>query len=169
MQMNFTDVPEPILQKIIPFADIAKTRSGLENKSLVFTNGCFDILHPGHLSYLYKARTLGDFLWIGLNSDLSVKRLKGESRPIHSEMHRAIMLSGLGFVDAVTVFSEDNPIQLLTRVRPSIHVKGGDYKKEDLIEYGTVLSFGGRVEILPFLQGHSTTGIIQSIHQKLGS
>lgn len=156
-------IPEYFLSKLIPRKAISEKKKEIGTKTIVFTNGCFDILHPGHVVYLQNARELGDFLWIGLNSDLSVKRLKGESRPINNEEHRSILLASLGFVDAVTIFEEDTPITLIEEICPHIHVKGGDYKKEDLLEYETVVRNGGRVEILSFLEGHSTTSIIQKI------
>ena len=156
-------IPEFFLSKIVERKLISNKKKELISKTIVFTNGCFDILHLGHVIYLYEARSLGDFLWVGLNSDLSVQRLKGSSRPINNQIHRAILLASLSFIDAVTIFEEENPISLIQEICPNIHVKGGDYKKEDLIEYETVVACGGRVEILPFVEGHSTTQIIQKI------
>ena len=136
-------------------------------KTVVFTNGCFDILHIGHVRYLQDARALGDILVVGLNSDDSVKRLKGPERPVVSELERAEILAALECVDYLSIFPEDTPIELLEVVRPSIHVKGGDYKVEDLAEAPTVIKHGGRVEIVTFTstetQGQSTSNIIGRI------
>ena len=130
-----------------------------EVHTVVFTNGCFDILHSGHLSYLRDAARLGDHLIVGLNSDASVKRLKGVARPINSESSRAELMGALGFVDGVVVFEEDTPAELLSALRPNILVKGGDYKPEDVIGREYV----DKVMILPFKNGYSTTGIIEKI------
>lgn len=152
-----------ILKKVIIYEQVIPFKDSLIGKKIVFTNGCFDILHVGHISYLSQARSLGDFLWVGLNSDSSVKKLKGESRPINSQEDRAIMLSSLSFVDAVTIFTQDTPIELISMIKPDIHVKGGDYSPEKLPEYPIVKQYGGKVEILPFVPNKSTTGIIQKI------
>ena len=130
-----------------------------EGHTVVFTNGCFDILHSGHLSYLRDAARLGDHLIVGLNSDASVKRLKGVARPINSESSSAELMGALGFVDGVVVFEEDTPAELLSALRPNILVKGGDYKPEDVIGREYV----DKVMILPFKNGYSTTGIIEKI------
>ncbi len=135
-------------------------------KKLVFTNGCFDILHPGHVIYLYKASQLGDLLVVGLNSDASVRRLKGSSRPLHSWEDRAIILASLGCVDFVLYFDEDTPEKSIESLCPQIHCKGGDYKPEDLPETQLVQKLGGEVRILPFLTGHSTTQLINRIHSE---
>ncbi len=134
-----------------------------QNKRVVFTNGCFDILHVGHLTYLNEAKRQGDILVVGVNSDSSVKRLKGESRPINSEMDRAELLCGLKAVDYTVLFEEDTPCELLEELKPSIHVKGGDYKKEDLPETEIVERNGGEVRILGFVEGKSTTNIVNKI------
>lgn len=134
-----------------------------QNKKVVFTNGCFDILHVGHLRYLNEAKKQGDVLIIGVNSDASVKRLKGESRPINNQFDRAEMLSGLKAVDYTVIFEEDTPEELIAILKPSIHVKGGDYKKEDLPETKIVESYGGEVRILSFVEGKSTTNIVKKI------
>ena len=154
---------EKIQKKIIPFQNRKQFKNTITDKPIVFTNGCFDILHLGHLTYLSKARELGNFLWIGVNSDLSVKRLKGESRPVNSEEDRAILLASLLFVDAITIFSDDTPITLLELIQPDIHVKGGDYIAEKMPEYKTVTAYGGIVKILPFVEGKSSTSIINKI------
>lgn len=134
-----------------------------QNKKVVFTNGCFDILHVGHLRYLNEAKKQGDVLIIGVNSDASVKRLKGESRPINNQFDRAEILSGLKAVDYTVIFEEDTPEELIATLKPSIHVKGGDYKKEDLPETKIVESYGGEVRILSFVEGKSTTNIVKKI------
>lgn len=135
-----------------------------QGKKVVFTNGCFDILHVGHLRYMEEAKRQGDILIVGVNSDSSVRRLKGETRPINSEMDRAEMLSGLKAVDFTIIFQEDTPMELIDELKPSIHVKGGDYKKEDLPETVIVEKNGGEVRILSFTQGKSTTNIINRIN-----
>jgi rfaE bifunctional protein nucleotidyltransferase chain/domain len=158
-------VPDRIQSKIIERKNISSYKREHVIRPLVFTNGCFDLLHPGHISYLMKARELGNFLWIGLNTDESVRKLKGQKRPVNSELTRSILLASLFFVDAVTIFDEDTPIHLLEEIHPDIHIKGGDYNKEDLPEYNTVIEYGGRVEILPFIEGESTTGLIKKIKE----
>ncbi|EMJ67028.1 D-glycero-beta-D-manno-heptose 1-phosphate adenylyltransferase [Leptospira sp. P2653] len=150
--------------RIVPWENVAIFANRIrENQRIVFTNGCFDLVHRGHITYLSQARELGDFLWIGLNSDSSVKRLKGEQRPVVPEDDRAILLSNLRFVDAVTIFSQDTPLELIRLIKPAIHVKGGDYKVEDLPETSIVREFGGKVEILPFVPGKSTSLLIEKI------
>lgn len=156
-------LPQTIQNKLIKRADTSLYRSEIRNKKIVFTNGCFDLLHCGHIQYLEKARSLGDFLWIGLNSDESVRQLKGKTRPIITEMERAIMLSAFYFVDAITIFAEQTPIELIHELQPDIHVKGGDYIAENLPEYSIVVENGGEVKILPFLAGHSTSSIVEKI------
>ncbi len=156
-----------IQKKIILTPEIELTRKTFHQKKIIFTNGCFDILHLGHLTYLYEAKQLGDILWIGLNSDQSVKKLKGENRPINFETDRAIMLASLFFVDYVSIFSEETPLNLISKIKPNIHVKGGDYNKEKLPEYQLVKSFGGEVIILPFVEGKSTTKLIEKINSKI--
>lgn len=135
-----------------------------QGKKVVFTNGCFDILHVGHLRYLEEAKRQGDILVIGVNSDASVRRLKGETRPINSEIDRAEILSGLKAVDFTVIFQEDTPMELIEELKPSIHVKGGDYKKEDLPETKIVEKHGGEVRILSFVEGKSTTNIVNKIN-----
>ena len=132
-------------------------------KKVVFTNGVFDILHIGHLTYLEEAKALGDILVVGVNSDSSVKVNKGDKRPINNEVHRAQMLLGTKFVDFTVIFDEKTPENLLSKLKPSIHVKGGDYKKEDLPETKVVEANGGEVKILSFVDNISTTEIINKI------
>ncbi|MBN2645367.1 MAG: bifunctional D-glycero-beta-D-manno-heptose-7-phosphate kinase/D-glycero-beta-D-manno-heptose 1-phosphate adenylyltransferase HldE [Desulfuromonadaceae bacterium] len=134
-------------------------------KKIVFTNGCFDLLHAGHVSYLQKARDLGDVLVLGLNSDDSVRRLKGETRPLVSQQDRATVLAALGCVDYVVIFDEDTPLQLIETLRPDILVKGADYRPETVVGREQVESWGGRVELIEFVEGRSTTGLIQKMLQ----
>lgn len=140
----------------------------LQGKKVVFTNGCFDILHVGHLRYLNEAKKQGDVLIVGVNSDTSVRQLKGEGRPINNEIDRAEMLSGLKAVDFTVIFEELTPIETLDKLKPSIHVKGGDYDKDKLPETSTVEKHGGEVRILSFVEGKSTTNIVNKIQFKDG-
>ena len=128
---------------------------------VVFTNGCFDILHAGHVRYLAAARALGDVLILGLNSDASVRRLKGEMRPVNSEADRAEVVGALASVDYVVIFGEDTAEELIARVRPAVYAKGGDYTRETLPEARIVESYGGEVAFIPLVEGKSTTGIIE--------
>lgn len=137
--------------------------AGLE---IVFTNGCFDILHRGHIDYLEKARALGDRLVIAVNSDASTRRLKGENRPINAEDDRAFLLASLSCVDLVTIFEEDTPLELITLVTPDILVKGGDYTPDQVVGREVVESCGGRVAIIPFRVGFSTTLIEEKIRSQ---
>ncbi|MGD9520146.1 MAG: D-glycero-beta-D-manno-heptose 1-phosphate adenylyltransferase [Armatimonadota bacterium] len=137
-----------------------------QGKTLVFTNGCFDLLHIGHIRYLYDASRLGDVLIVGINSDESVTRLKGPSRPMIPEAERAEMLAALSCVDYVSIFSEDTPDELIKLIRPNVHVKGGDYRPEDLPEAPLVKSLGGRVVIAPLVNGRSTTITITHILER---
>jgi D-beta-D-heptose 7-phosphate kinase / D-beta-D-heptose 1-phosphate adenosyltransferase len=130
---------------------------------VVFTNGCFDILHRGHVAYLHQARALGDRLIVGLNTDASVMRLKGEGRPVVGELDRAFVLAGLAAVDGVTLFDEDTPAALIDALVPDVLVKGGDYAPENVVGREAVQQAGGRVVIIPFVAGQSTTGILHSI------
>ena len=127
---------------------------------IVFTNGCFDLLHRGHVEYLSKAADMGDVLVVGLNTDASVRRLKGPTRPINKEDDRALLLSALSFVDAVVLFGEDTPYELIREIRPDVLVKGADYRREEIVGYDIVTSYGGRVETIPFVDGYSTTKLI---------
>jgi D-beta-D-heptose 7-phosphate kinase / D-beta-D-heptose 1-phosphate adenosyltransferase len=130
---------------------------------LVFTNGCFDILHRGHVEYLFAARDLGDALVVGVNTDASVRRLKGEGRPVVSLEDRLFVLAGLACVDAVTPFGEDTPRELIAALLPDVLVKGGDYQSDAVVGGQEVRAAGGEVRILPFVGGRSTTGIIQKL------
>ena len=130
---------------------------------IVFTNGCFDILHRGHVEYLSKAADMGDVLVVGLNTDASVKRLKGEGRPVNNEEARALVLASLSFVDAVVLFDEETPYELIKVVRPDVLVKGADYKPEEIVGYDIVTFYGGKVETVPLVEGYSTTSIISNL------
>lgn len=141
----------------------ARARLRAEGRKLVFTNGCFDILHVGHVRYLSEARRLGDALLVAINSDASVRALKGEGRPILSESERAEILAALSSVDFVTVFDEESPRALISEVLPDVLVKGGDYKLDEIHGREEVERAGGRVLSLPFVEGASTTGIIDRI------
>jgi D-beta-D-heptose 7-phosphate kinase/D-beta-D-heptose 1-phosphate adenosyltransferase len=132
-------------------------------KKIVFTNGCFDVIHAGHVRYLRKARSLGDLLVIGMNSDRSVRRLKGPGRPLIREADRAELLAALEMVDYVTVFGEDTPAALIGEIEPDVLVKGGDYRVDEVVGRETVDASGGRVVIVPLVRGRSTTGLIKKI------
>lgn len=132
-------------------------------KKIVFTNGCFDILHPGHIDYLTKAADMGTALIIGLNTDRSVSELKGKNRPINNEASRALVLAALSFVNAVVLFDESTPYELIKYMQPDILVKGGDYMAKEIVGYDIVMGNGGEVRTIDFLAGHSTSAIEQRI------
>lgn len=133
-----------------------------KNNSIVFTNGCFDVLHRGHVYYLSKAREMGDVLVVGLNSDDSVSRLKGEGRPVNKQNARAEVLGALAMVDYIIIFEEDTPLDLIKNLKPDLLVKGGDYRVEDIVGYREVISHGGKVLTIPILEGYSSSSIINS-------
>ena len=136
---------------------------------VVFTNGVFDLLHPGHIDVLVGARSRGDALIVGINSDASVKRLKGPERPIRPEADRAFVLAALEAVDAVCVFEEDTPLELVRALRPDVIVKGGDYSPDNVVGAAEVRSWGGELVIIPLTPGHSTTSIIERLRdQRIG-
>jgi rfaE bifunctional protein nucleotidyltransferase chain/domain len=136
----------------------------LKSEKVVFTNGVFDILHPGHVSYLANTKDLGNRLIVGLNADASVKMLnKGPNRPIQNEQDRAFLLAALAIVDAVVLFEEETPYELIKQILPDVLAKGGDYEVTQIAGHDVVLKSGGRVEIIDFLEGHSTTSIEQKI------
>jgi len=145
--------------KVVSLGDL----QSLSNKKIVFTNGCFDILHAGHIEYLYQAAQLGDVLLIGLNSDNSVRRIKGETRPINKEIDRAIILASLYFVDYVMFFDEDTPLNLIEKIKPNVLVKGGDYSIENIVGADFVQKNGGKVIVIPFKEGYSSSSIISKI------
>jgi rfaE bifunctional protein nucleotidyltransferase chain/domain len=133
------------------------------NKKIVFTNGCFDILHKGHIEYLSKARDLGDVLVIGINTDNSVRRIKGNGRPVQDEKTRAMILASVRFVEAVTLFNEDTPYELIDLVQPDVLVKGGDYTEGQIVGADIVKAAGGVVVTIPLTAGHSTSGLIERL------
>lgn len=139
----------------------------LQNRSagrrIVFTNGCFDLLHTGHVTYLDAAARLGDILLVAVNDDESVRRLKGPSRPVCPLGDRMVLLAALGMVGAVTSFAEDTPLELILQVRPDVLVKGGDYRPDDIVGSREVLSGGGEVHTIPFVAGYSTTSLINRL------
>jgi D-beta-D-heptose 7-phosphate kinase/D-beta-D-heptose 1-phosphate adenosyltransferase len=139
-----------------------------KGRRVVFTNGCFDLLHAGHVKYLQKARTLGDLLVLGLNSDASVRRLKGEKRPLIGEAERGHILAALDCVDYLVVFEEDTPLRLIEALRPDILAKGGDYTPDGVVGKDIVEASGGRVELIEFVDGRSTTNIIEKILKNYG-
>jgi len=134
------------------------------HSKIVFTNGCFDILHPGHVDYLSQARDLGDFMVLGLNTDNSVRRLnKAPNRPINNEHTRATVLAGLACIDAIVYFDEETPYELIKFLQPDILVKGNDYKAEDIVGYDVVKAKGGQIITIPMVEGYSTTKLIEKI------
>lgn len=159
---------ELIAQKIVSRNDIPSLMNITfrQEHKLVFTNGCFDILHKGHLHLLSAARDLGDKLIIGLNTDGSVSRLKGENRPVKDQNTRAEILASLVYVDHVILFEEDTPLELIQLVKPDILVKGGDYKIEDIVGYDVVTAYGGSVLTIPFLKGFSSSSLIDKLEKK---
>lgn len=134
-----------------------------EGKRIVFTNGCFDILHPGHTRYLYSARALGDYLIVAVNSDRSAQAIKGKDRPVTLEQERAELLAALGCVDGVVIFDEEDPLQVIQHLVPHILVKGGDWAEDEIIGADVVKDAGGEVKRIPFESGHSTTEILHKI------
>lgn len=159
------------MNKIYPRAELKAVIDRLkrEGKKIIFTNGCFDILHAGHTRYLSEARKLGDVLVLALNSDRSVRTLKGETRPIVPEAERAEVLAALSSVDYVTVFDESTPLELIEFLRPDVIVKGGDWAEKDIVGADAVRTWGGRVAVMPEVEGASTTNIIEKVLQVCGS
>jgi rfaE bifunctional protein nucleotidyltransferase chain/domain len=148
---------EKALERIHALRNSAKAK-------VVFTNGCFDILHPGHVDYLSQARDLGDLLILGLNTDNSVKRLhKAPNRPVNNEQTRAMVLAGLGCIDMIVLFDEETPYELIKFLQPNILVKGNDYKAENIVGYDIVKANGGEIITIPMLEGYSTTKLIEKI------
>ncbi len=158
---------EIIRKKIFNYSDPDFSRLltiwQFQEKKIVFTNGCFDILHLGHIDYLSAASELGDLLIIGLNTDESVSKIKGKNRPLQDEISRAFVLASLGFVDAVVFFGEDTPYTLIKKIQPDVLVKGADYKPEDIVGYDIVKNKGGEIVTIEFLEGYSTTAIENKI------
>lgn len=160
--------PESIPYKILSREELKKAgeRWRLLSKKIVFTNGCFDILHAGHIAALSDAAKEADILVVGMNTDNSTRRLKGEGRPVNDENSRALMMASLAIVDAVTLFDEDTPLELIKAVLPDVLVKGGDYTIDQIVGAKEVMANGGRVVINPILKGFSTTSIIEKMQGK---
>jgi len=154
--------------KLKTWEEITSIIKGLknQNKKIVFTNGCFDILHSGHVQYLTEAKELGDILILGLNSDSSVKRLKGNDRPINNEQERVIVLSALYSISYIVIFEDDTPYKLINHIKPDILVKGGDWKPKDIVGSDIVGSYNGEVKSLSFIDGKSSTDIINKLKEK---
>jgi len=154
---------EVIKQKIFDRDDLERKLAfwRFKTRKIVFTNGCFDVLHRGHVEYLAQARDKGDVLFVGLNTDASVRRLKGAGRPINPQQARAMVLASLFFVDAVVLFDEDTPYKLIKTIQPDVLVKGADYKPEDIVGYDIVTAKGGTVETIDLVEGFSTTKIVE--------
>ena len=148
--------------KVMTLADAVAWRTSARGR-VVFTNGVFDLLHPGHIDVLVGARRAGDLLVVGVNSDASVRRLKGPDRPLRTETERAYVLAALAMIDVVVVFSDDTPLALITALRPDVLVKGGDYVESTIVGAREVRAWGGNVAIIPLTPGQSTTSIIQRL------
>ncbi|HEX6941151.1 MAG TPA: D-glycero-beta-D-manno-heptose 1-phosphate adenylyltransferase [Longimicrobiales bacterium] len=157
------NAPVPPFRKILSRDEAVERFGRPRDRTVVFTNGCFDLLHRGHIEYLFAARALGDALVLGLNTDASVRRLKGDGRPLNAQDDRAIVVAALACVDAVVLFDEDTPRDLIAALLPDVLVKGGDYRAEDVVGKAEVEAAGGRVVILPYLEGRSTTGLVKRI------
>lgn len=152
-----------IEEKVVPRDFFSRNALKLHDRKIVFTNGCFDVLHYGHVRYLLEARKLGDLLVVGLNNDDSVRRLKGSTRPVNGENERAFVLAALSCVDYVSLFEEDTPEELIKIVRPDLLVKGGDYTIDNIVGADFVQRNGGVVTTIPFVEGFSSTRIIEQL------
>jgi D-beta-D-heptose 7-phosphate kinase/D-beta-D-heptose 1-phosphate adenosyltransferase len=155
-------------RKIVSTTELQQElRCVTSNKTIVFTNGCFDIIHKGHISYLRESRELGDILIIGLNSDKSIKRLKGSERPLNNQDDRAFVLEAMDFVDYIVIFDQDTPLDLINTIKPDIYTKAGDYTLDNIIGPGigadNITSYGGEVRLIEFQSGYSSTAIINTI------
>ena len=159
---------EEYRQKIKDLSSLKKEIEALkaQGKHIVFTNGCFDLLHPGHMRYLYAARQMGDFLVVAVNTDRSVKIIKGKTRPVQSQDERTELLAALSFVDAVVLFDEDTPLTVIQQLVPNILVKGGDWTEDKIIGADVVKKAGGVVKSLPFVTGYSTTALIEKMRDR---
>ena len=151
---------------VVKKEDLKELLNTLQGKKIVFTNGCFDILHTGHAKYLKDSKKFGDILIVGLNSDASVKKLKGENRPINNQEDRAYLLNELKSVDYVVIFDENSPVDLLNIIKPDIYTKGAYYTLSTLPEAPVVIQNGGRVEFITFVEGKSTTNVVKNILKK---
>ncbi|MDL2296984.1 D-glycero-beta-D-manno-heptose 1-phosphate adenylyltransferase [Bacteroidales bacterium OttesenSCG-928-E04] len=152
---------DSLRHKILSLDDFKKKMDDFDSEKIVFTNGCFDILHLGHVEYLAKAKDLGEILVVGVNSDLSVKRLKGDTRPVNPEHARAMLLAALTVVDYVIVFEEDTPFNLIAEITPDFLVKGGDYVEKEIVGANIVNNAGGKVVVIPLTEGFSTTRTLE--------
>lgn len=163
------ELNKAILDKIFAASSLQKQCKSWQSQGLkvVFTNGCFDLLHPGHVDYLSKAAALGDKLIIGVNTDISVQKLKGPTRPIQSEFARCFVLAGLASVSAVCLFNEDTPYNLIQSLQPDILVKGADYKEENIVGFDIVKNRGGMVKTIEFVEGYSTSAIEKKIRKAI--
>lgn len=164
-----SDIEKTLLSKISDLTELKQSvaRWKGEGKKVVFTNGVFDLLHIGHITYMAKAAELGDKLVIGLNSDASVKKIKGEDRPVNDQNSRSALLAALFFVDAIVVFGEDTPINVIKTLMPDILVKGADYAVEHIVGAPEVIANGGEVKTINFVEGYSSTSIIQKIKGRI--
>ena len=151
---------------MMPKNELQSFLEKFHGKKIVFTNGCFDIIHPGHITYLNQAKKLGDVLIVGINSDASVARLKGPNRPINNQVDRKFVLENLRCVDFVEIFSEDTPLNLILKIKPQILTKGGDWPVDKIVGAKEVMSWGGTVKSLTHVPGKSTTSIIDKISQQ---
>jgi rfaE bifunctional protein nucleotidyltransferase chain/domain len=154
--------------EVLTLAEARRRRAMVKalGRRFVFTNGCFDVIHPGHVALLRRAKSLGDFLLVGVNSDRSVHALKGDGRPVQDEQARATVLAALGCVDGVVLFDEETPRELIETIAPDVLVKGGDYAKEQVVGRETVERAGGEVVIVPLLPGHSSTGLLEKLRRE---
>src|SRR6185312_12075400 len=160
--MKKTDtIKTRILDRLQLIQEVVRLR--LKSKTIAFTNGVFDILHEGHITVLSKAASFADILIVGINSDASVKKIKGEDRPVNNENSRALILASLIMVDDIVIFEEETPIEIIKLIQPDVLVKGGDYTLDTVVGAKEVIAYGGTVEIVPLLEGFSTTNIIEKI------
>ncbi len=155
--MSLHDIKTP--QEMSEICDLLKQ----SKQKIVFTNGCFDIIHPGHIRYLSEAQTLGDYLIVAINSDHSVRKIKGEHRPINTDQMRAVVVAALEYVDFVVIFNEETPLKVIETLQPHVLVKGGDWKEDQVVGADIVKNCGGLIKIIPFVEGFSTTHIIEKI------
>jgi rfaE bifunctional protein nucleotidyltransferase chain/domain len=155
-----------IKPKILSPTALARVLKKIKKRKVVFTNGCFDILHAGHVGYLERARKLGDILVVALNTDASTQRLKGPTRPMNPLQDRAAVIAALESVSYVTWFDEDTPLAVIKKIMPQVLVKGGDYRPQNIVGYAEVKAAGGTTKSLPFLRGRSTSNLIKKITQK---
>lgn len=160
------NAPTPPAAKILDRAELVRRFGRPRTMRLVFTNGCFDLLHRGHVEYLFEARSLGDALVVGVNSDASVRRLKGAERPFVAAADRALLVAALACVDAVTIFDEDTPRELIAELLPDVLVKGADYALDQVVGRAEVEAAGGSVVLVPLRQGYSSTDLVRRIRRK---